>query len=161
MFGLFFLFLFSAGAAPWRFSNPQPHGNNILDMALDSVGNVWQVGDRGRVYTSPDLDTWFPHESGVTRSLRSLVFFKGKAFISTEEGGILSGSSADALTFIDLGTLNWLEGITASADTLVTVGDNGAIYSSTDGLKWSSRGNITDWLRSVAYGLVERPPGGR
>jgi hypothetical protein len=149
----FFLLVFPAVAAPWRFSNPQPHGNNILDMALDSAGNVWQVGDRGRVYTSPDLDTWYPHESGVTRSLRGLVFFKGKAFISTEEGGILSGSSPDALSFTNLGTLNWLEGIAASADMLVTVGDNGAIYSSGDGLSWSPRGNSTDWLRGVAYGL--------
>src|SRR6185369_15294383 len=153
VFWIYLLFAIPTIAAPWRFSNPQPHGNNILDMALDSAGNVWQVGDRGRVYTSPDLDTWLPHESGISRSLRSLVFFKGKAFISTEEGGILTGSSPDALTFIDLGTLNWLEGIAASADTLVTVGDNGAIYSSADGLSWSSRGNITDWLRSVAYGL--------
>jgi hypothetical protein len=35
---------------------------------------------------------------------------------------------------------------------LVTVGDNGAIYSSSDGATWTPRGQITEWLRSVAYG---------
>src|SRR5689334_14913472 len=88
-FLLSFLFgMHSTRGATWRFSTPQPHGNNILEMALDSAGAMWQVGDRGRVYTSQDLDTWLPHESGISRSLRSMVFFKGKAFISTEEGGI-------------------------------------------------------------------------
>ncbi len=149
---LAFLIIVSTHASSWHFSNPQPHGNNILDMILDSDGSVWQVGDRGRLYTSQDLDTWLPHETGITRSLRSIIFFKGNAFISTEAGGILTGSSPDALSFIDLGTTNWLEGVAASTDTLVTVGDNGAIYSSTDGLHWSPRGNFTDWLRSVAYG---------
>src|SRR5207237_14203 len=101
---LLLLVIISATAGTWRFSNPQPHGNNILEMAIDSGGAVWQIGDRGRVYTSQDLDTWLPHESGISRSLRSIVLFQGKAFISTEEGGILSGSSPDNLTFRDLGT---------------------------------------------------------
>src|SRR4051812_19404 len=90
---LFTLPLFAATAPVWRFSNPKPHGNDILEMAFQD-GIVWQVGDRGRLYTSPDLDTWFPHETGTTKSLRSLTFFNGKPFISTAEGGILSGSSA-------------------------------------------------------------------
>src|SRR5207237_1425632 len=141
-------------AAPlWRFSNPKPHGNNILDLALDGSGNYWQIGDRGRVYISPDLDTWFPKETRITRSLRSLVFFKGIAVISTEAGGILTGPSADALSFIDLGTSDWLEGLAASADTVVAVGDNGSIYSSSDAHAWTARGgNVPNWLRSVAYG---------
>src|SRR5205823_1870724 len=67
-------------------------------------------------------------------------------------GGILTGPSPDALSFLDLGTTNWLEGIAASSDTLVTVGDNGAIYSSTDGLHWSLHAKTTEWLRSVAFG---------
>src|SRR5947209_7478023 len=102
--------MLTASAAPlWRFSNPKPHGNNILDLGLDASGNYWEIGDRGRLYISPDLDTWFPQETGTTRSLRSLIFFKNSAVISTEAGGILAGPSADALSFVDLGTSDWLE----------------------------------------------------
>jgi len=109
-------------------------------------------GHRGQVYTSADLDTWLPHNAGITRSLRSIAFFKGKVFISTEEAGILSGASPDSLTFQDLGSSNWLEGIAASTDRIVAVGDNGTIYSSPDGNSWTLRGSFTDWLRSVTYG---------
>src|SRR5688500_11157873 len=32
----------SAGSSEWRFSSPQPHGNNILAMGFDR-GVVWQI----------------------------------------------------------------------------------------------------------------------
>jgi hypothetical protein len=35
---------------------------------------------------------------------------------------------------------------------VVAVGDNGAIYSSADGIAWAKRGSFTPWLRSVGYG---------
>jgi hypothetical protein len=139
-----------ARAASWRYSNPKPHGNNIIDMLLRD-GTVWQVGDRGRIYTSEDLDNWVPRESGTTRSLRSLTVFQGKVFISGEEGTIVSGDSASSLALRTIATTDWLEGIAASANTIVAVGDNGAIYSSANGIDWVRRGNFTAWLRSVAY----------
>src|SRR5688500_18822642 len=141
----------SVFGAPWRFSNPRPHGNNVLEM-LFRDGIVWQVGDRGRVYTSADLDRWMPHESGTKKSLRGITVFQGNVFISAEEGGVLSGQTARELTLQNLGTTDWLEGIAASPVTLVTVGDNGAIYSSSNGTDWNRRGNFSPWLRSVAYG---------
>ncbi|HEV8540814.1 MAG TPA: hypothetical protein VGR78_00340 [Verrucomicrobiae bacterium] len=143
--------VFAASGPVWRFSNPRPHGNDILEMGFQD-GVVWQVGDRGRLYTSPDLDTWFPHETGTTKSLRSITFFNGKPFISTAEGGILSGSSPDTLSLLNLNTTDWLEGIATSTNAIVAVGDNGAIYSTADGVNWGRRGSFTTWLRNVAYG---------
>jgi hypothetical protein len=137
--------------APWRFSNPRPHGNNILDLAIRN-DVVWQVGERGRLYTSPDLERWMPHETGTFRSLRSITFFGTDVFISGEEGTILSGPTANSLTIQNLGTPNWLEGIAASEAAVVAVGDNGSIYSSANGTDWTQRGNFTNWLRSVAFG---------
>jgi hypothetical protein len=141
----------SVFGAPWRFSNPEPHGNNVLDM-LFLDGLVWQVGERGRLYTSPDLDHWFPQETGTTKSLRGITVFRGNVYISAEEGTVLSGPNPRELRIRNLGTSDWLEGIAASSDLVVAVGDNGAIYSSSDGLEWSRRGDFTTWLRSVAYG---------
>lgn len=115
-------------------------------------GRVWQVGERGSIYTSTDLNLWVPHESGTRRSLRSITVFKSKIYISGEEGLILSGADPDAMTARQLATTDWLEGIAASEAEIVTVGDNGAIYRSTDGTEWSRRGDFSTWLRSVAYG---------
>lgn len=137
--------------APWRFANPRPHGNNVLEM-LYRDGVVWQVGERGSIYTSSDLDLWIPQSSGTTRSLRSITSFGTNVFISGEEGTILSGPNPRELNIRSLDTTDWLEGICASSNAIVAVGDNGAIYSSTDGANWNRRGSFSTWLRSVAYG---------
>ncbi len=156
-FGLFSIIVFNAissrGAAPtWRFANPKPHGNNIIDMAQRG-DIVWQVGDRGRIYTSPDLDTWFPRESGTTRSLRSIAFMGNNTYISGEEGTIVYGQNPWELNVLSLQTTDWLEGIAASTNLIVAVGDNGAIYTSENGTSWVRNNQFTTWLRSVAYGM--------
>src|SRR5688572_13264584 len=115
-------------------------------------GVVWQVGERGQIYTSRDLDNWIPRESGTTKSLRSLTTFGTNIFISAEEGTILSGPNARQLSNLTLGTRDWLEGIAGGTNAIVAVGDNGAVYSSSDGVAWNRRGDFTTWLRSVAYG---------
>ena len=47
----------------WRWSNPRPHGNNIVDMAYSpALGLGVQVAERGQVYTSDDLSSWLPRE---------------------------------------------------------------------------------------------------
>ena len=120
-------------------------------MAI-SEGVVWQLGDRGRLYTSQDLDQWMPHETGTLKSLRGIAFRGTNVFISADEGTILPGARPNPLTLRTLPTTNWLEGIAASPNTIVAVGDNGAIYSSANGATWTARGNYTTWLRSVAYG---------
>lgn len=148
---LFLLLAFSISAAPWRFSNPRPHGNNVLDMLfLNDV--TWQIGERGSIYTSTDFDLWTPHESGTRNSLRSITTFRNAVFISGQEGLILSGIDPSRMTLRNLGTEDWLEGIAASTNSIVAVGDNGAIFSSTNGELWTRRSDYTTWLRSVAYG---------
>ena len=89
--------------APWRFANPRPHGNNVLEMLFRN-GTVWQVGERGRIYTSTDLDLWVPRDSGTTRSLRSITVFGTNVFISAEEGAILSGPNPRELILRTLDT---------------------------------------------------------
>ena len=90
-------------------------------------GVVWQVGERGQIYTSRDLDYWIPRESGTMKSLRSITTFGTNVFISAEEGTILSGPNARQLTIRTLGTTDWLEGIAGGTNAIVAVGDNGAV----------------------------------
>jgi hypothetical protein len=139
----------------WRWSNPRPHGNNIAAMTF---GNGWtvQVGERGQIYLSRDLNDWIPYDSRTTNDLRSATFFGSKIVITGENGTVLvadSGLPRPNFQRIDLGTSDWLEGVTASPSLLVAVGDNGATYTSHNGTVWLRQSQtFTTWLRGVAYG---------
>ena len=144
---------FQVTAAPWRWSNPEPHGATIFDIA--SFGSlVVTVGEFGQVYTSDDLVEWMPRRTGVTNSLRSAAFFGAQLVVTASEGMILYTEN-DALSRfqkIDLGTSDWLEGLAVGNGQLVAVGDNGAIYTSTNVTNWERVAGAGDWLTSVAYG---------
>lgn len=160
LMGFVFCWMISSGAAQfpltWRWSNPEPHGNNIIDMAY--TNNLWiQIAERGRIYTSTDLSSWAGWDTGTTNALRALTFFNGKIVVTGENGTVLVGPSVSELRMIWLSTVDWIEGVAGSASLLVAVGDNGAVYTSPNGTDWQrQRVAFSDWLRSVAYGT----PGG-
>lgn len=114
---------------------------------------TWQVGDRGQVYTRDDIYGWDAHSIGTSNSFRSLTFFGEEVFISGARGTIAYGTSPTNLVLQSLQTEDWLEGITASADRIVAVGDNGAIYTSTNGRDWERNESYSTWLRGIAHGL--------
>jgi hypothetical protein len=136
----------------WSWSNPYPHGNNIIDIA--SNGQLWvQVAELGQMYSSTNWLLWTPVPTPTTNDLRAVTFFNNQIVVSGASGTILSGSSTSSLALINLGTTDWLEGVAASPKLVVVVGDNGAIYTSSDALNWQRQPQaFTDWLRSAAYG---------
>ena len=151
--GLFFAS--EAGAFSWRWSNPAPHGANIVDTALSGSLAV-QVGEQGQIFTTTDLDNWIPRDSHTDRHLRGVTFLAGRLVICGERGTILSSEDFAEFRLIDLGTMDWLESVAASADLAVAVGDHGALYTSRDGISWiRMNSGFQTWLRSVAWG-----PGG-
>src|SRR5690242_411708 len=106
----------------WTWSNPLPHGNNIIDIA--SKNQLWvQVTELGQFYSSTDLAIWVPGTSHTQNSLRAVTFFNDKLLITGESGTVLAGSSPSALNLIDLKTSDWLEGVAASTQVAVAVGD--------------------------------------
>ena len=141
----------------WRWSHPQPHGNNVIDMAWSTAGDYWiQVAEQGTVYTSRDGFSWIPRDSGTRLALRGVTFLGGRAVITGEAGMVLY---ADDLGDFRVGQLedgstgDWLEGVAASSGLAVAVGDNGTIYSSTNGVAWTRvNSGVNDWLRGVAHG---------
>lgn len=147
----------AAGGEPvWRWSNPRPHGNNIYDLAWRD-GAYWQVGDRGRIYVSTNRLTWTVVPSGTTRALRGIAFFGEQVVICGEAGTLLRGTWTSGFqpARLDPSTTDWLEGVAASPDTLVAVGDNAAVYRSTDGgATWQRVTGLPfgHWLRSVSWG---------
>lgn len=139
----------------WRWSNPQPHGNNVLDMLVLPELSV-QVGDAGTVYIQFSDGRWTPIPTGVTNYLRGVALMDGRLLVVGENGLVLS--STDAATF-QPGQLsqsangNWFEGVAASMQKAVAVGDNGYVFTSNDGVNWTkANSRTTEWLRGVAYG---------
>jgi hypothetical protein len=140
----------------WSWSNPQPHGNDIIGMAWNGALGV-QVCDLGQVYTSADMTNWFAQKSGLTNDLQAVTFL-GKRIIITGANGAIAYSD-DGVNFTNCSVNSdgdWLVSVAASSNRVVAVGDNGAIYTSTNGATWTSVGpppDIADsWLTSVAYG---------
>jgi len=141
----------------WRWSNPLPFGNNITALAFSSTNLPYIAAcERGQLYSSSDLTTWQRHDTGTRRALRAAVYFGDRLIVTGESGLVLSGWNADELGLVDLGTDNWLEGLGVSTSLVVAVGDNGAIYTSPDGVTWTPRSSgSNNWLRSVTYSSSE------
>ncbi len=137
----------------WRWSNPRPFGNNATDLAY-AGGLYLVVGERGQLYSSYDLDTWTPQDSFTTNSLRGVAFLGGRAIIVGENGTVLYGDTPESFSVTNLGTANWLEAVACNSTNLaVAVGDNAAVYTSTNGILWQLRSQpFSTWLRGVAYG---------
>jgi hypothetical protein len=145
----------SAQNLAWSWSNPQPHGNDIVDMAWNGTLGV-QVCELGQVYTSPDLINWSPQNSNLTNDLEAVAFFGHRIVIAGANGAVAYSDDGVNFTAGSLHTTNWIVSIAASSNLLVAVGDNGALYTSTDGATWHPQSPPPDlypyWLLSVAYG---------
>ena len=134
----------------WRWSNPAPHGANIVDQAANSALTV-QVGERGQIYLSDDWETWSPRDTYSTMALRGATFFGGRLVITGEAGTILFADDPWNFHGLTLATTDWLESVAASSNLVVAVGDNAAIYTSTNAVNWQRVAtSFTNWLRSVA-----------
>ena len=153
------LFLFASQAMAvnfpplWRWSNPSPHGANVVDQAANEAWTV-QVGERGQIYLSDDWQMWLPRDTYTTAALRGVTFFNGRLVVTGEAGTVLFADNPWDFHGLTLGTSDWLESVAASPGQLVAVGDNAAIYTSSNAVSWKRVGGLafTKWLRSVAYG---------
>jgi len=141
----------------WRWSNPLPNGANLVDMACST--SPWlsvQVAERGQIFTSDDLELWLPRDTFLTNALEAVTFFGPRIVVTGENGLVLYADDVEhfqAGTLLDGPTTDWLEAVTASPRLVVAVGDNGAIYASTNGAAWSRQNSGSAvWLRGVAFG---------
>ncbi len=143
------------GVPEWRWSHPLPHGNNVADLAFRG-GLYAHVTDHGGIYTSTNRLVWDRRASGTLTDLRGVAWFGSRLLVTGEAGTVLW--SDDGVRFqagaITAKTTDWLEGVAASATRAVAVGDNAAIYTSSDGKSWTrvSGLSFTTFLSGVAYG---------
>lgn len=139
----------------WRWSNPLPHGNNVLDLFV-STNLSLQVGDAGSLYIQRVGGRWAPAYTGVQNYLRSVTLFGDRIIATGEDGCIIwsdDGESFQSAELTPSNTLDWFEGVTASPQRAVAVGDYGTIYSTTTGTNWTAdTSGTTEWLRGVSFG---------
>jgi hypothetical protein len=136
------------------------HGNNIYEMAYRDGLSI-QVGDRGQFYTSLDRNLWYPHQTPTSKALRAVTFIQNRVIVTGEEGTVVY-ADLEALTNltvpapftrVNLPTADWLESVAASGSLAVAVGDNGAVYTSPDGARWTRRPqSFVTWLRGITFG---------
>lgn len=135
----------------WKWSLPQPHGNNIFDV-VEFNGGLVQLCDSGRMYFSTDGENWVRVETGTALSLRSATIFKDTLLVGTADGHILRTQDLESFELISLNSSAWVEGMASSSFLAVAAGDEGNIWSSSDGVVWSPVNSITqEWLRGLHF----------
>jgi hypothetical protein len=145
----------SCPALTWRWSNPLPHGNNIVDMTWNGETSI-QVADLGQIYTGLGFYGWLPRNSGTTNTLQAVKYFGNRIVFVGANG--TAGYSDDGVNFSvsSLNTPDWLVDLAVSSNLVVAVGDNAVIFASSDGAKWAFQRAPTNvfpnWLLSVAWG---------
>jgi len=145
----------SCPALTWRWSNPLPHGNNVVDMTWNGVTSV-QVAELGQIYTGLGFFGWLPRDSGTTNTLQAVKFFGNRIVFVGANG--TAGYSDDGANFSvsSLNTADWLVDLAVSSNLVVAVGDNAVIFASADGAQWAFQevppGVGGNWLLSVAWG---------
>ncbi|MGA2244065.1 MAG: hypothetical protein ABSH48_03610 [Verrucomicrobiota bacterium] len=145
-----------AQALTWRWSNPQPNGNNITGLAQNGDLSV-EVAELGQVYLGNDFYDWAPCAVPTTNDLQAVTFFGNRLVAVGENGMVIYSDDYVNFTNVALNSSpNWLIAVAASSNRLVTVGDNAILYSSTNGADWTAQAkppNVgSDWLVSAAYG---------
>jgi hypothetical protein len=138
----------------WRWSNPLPHGNNVMDMLATSTWAV-QVGDSGSVFLQREDERWTPVHTGVTNYLRGVALMGDRLVVVGEDGCILWTTNGAVFNKAALSGINgqWFESVAATSQRAVAVGDEGFIYTTTNGLTWAKANSGTaQWLRGVAFG---------
>ena len=104
---LIFHFGYSSGnyllaqATDWKFQNPSPTANNIIDVHFISEQNGWAVGDAGTIlFTSNSGQDWGVQSSNTANSLSSVQF-------SNEQTGWIVGANGYILKTNNAG-FTWL-----------------------------------------------------
>lgn len=127
---------------------------------LDAFMAIFAAGGGGRAQRSTDGVSWEDLSGSLTGTLNDIAWMGGsvnKWLIAANSGVIYyhASNTGGAWTAAGPGSGDHFKAIAANdAGTLaIAVGDNGRLYSSTNGTAWTSRTSGTaEDLRDVAYG---------
>jgi polar amino acid transport system permease protein len=105
---------------------------DLFDISNDN-GTLYTVGQDGIVLSSTDGIDWSPESIPITEDLMSVHAINNSVYTSGENGKVLKKSGASWLD-VSVSTSATLRGIRViDTDTIITAGDGGEIWQSTDG----------------------------
>ncbi len=134
-------------------TNLPPFTTNTL-QGVAAANNLFVLsGDWGSIFTSSDGLNWTARATPTTNFL-SGVALGPNGWIAVGKGGKLvrSGPNADSWSSVAMGTTNWLYRVRHVGGQFVVVGQNGALYTSEDGMNWAARASgTTRWLNDVTF----------
>lgn len=112
---------------------------NSRDMhALIHAGGLYvTVGVEGRIYTSPDLETWTQRTSGVTVTLRGVAYGNGMYVVVGSSGTILTSTDGVTWTKRTISGSNALNAVGFGGGKFVALGF-GRRLASSNGINWTS-----------------------
>ena len=115
------------------------------------------VGDNGTIVTSPDGITWTTRTSGTTQPLYGVGYGRNFWFAAAGNTGgnhVYSLNNGATWTTTSFYTSE-LYGVAGNGDAVITGGNNGTAYVSTNGTTWTniSSASGSSWIRSAASGL--------
>ncbi len=140
-------FVKADGLDYWTWGNPLPQGAPLYSCAYGK-GTQVAVGNRGTVLTWTNLGSWRLQTLRNEPQLLS-VTFGGDRFVAV---GVGIWSSGDGFTWTKADSAI-LKAVAYGDGRFVAVGRSGSIFTSTDGVLWSSSySGTTRQLNGIAYG---------
>ncbi|MBI5136812.1 MAG: hypothetical protein HZA24_05680 [Nitrospirae bacterium] len=139
------------GPEPFAWAHPLPQGDNLLGMAGSAPGNLWAVGDKGRILHF-DGRRWTRQDTAATDYLAGVwAAPSGAAFVTGYNGRVLhfDGSRWENHP---TGVSNDFNGIWGSGpDDVFAVADRGVIFH-WDGRCWARQDSGTENLFFGVWG---------
>jgi len=133
----------------WSWRNPLPTGHSLRHAATNGGGVHIAVGDYGTILRSADNGTTWTVIDNGGRTLNGVTFGAGLFVAVGSDGRVLTSPDGLVWTARHSGTSTQLKGVAYGNGLFVAVGTTrvdpdtlvpaGAIYTSGDGINWTSR----------------------
>jgi serine/threonine protein kinase/photosystem II stability/assembly factor-like uncharacterized protein len=127
---------------------------SLYGLTTTASGNVFAVGYNNELLRITPEGSLEELQSGSTPPI-SIVWGRGASerYAAGAAGSLFRSTDAGTTwSEVNLETGDYLSGLWSSADRLYIVGDQGAFYSSTDGLSWQRGETNSDETLSMIYG---------
>jgi photosystem II stability/assembly factor-like uncharacterized protein len=132
---------------------PNASWNGIAQHAFGTTNTLVVVGITGMIYLSHDRTNWTAKTSGVSVTLRAIIYANGLFVVVGNNGTILTSTTGDSWTSRTSGTTRNIFAIQYANGTYFAFGDNRLALTSTDGTTWTAMDENSPAPRGYPYAI--------